>query len=223
MAQQISLLYHHVPLDGIILQDGPAAAKQWTLANNQELVQWSMLNPKTINSFGEIKVIDRNYSGFDNLVMLARQDIGAKSNIHESAIFDTQSKGFSGNQGDITLKQNEYLVGLGRELAPQFQNVVKMMALSLFGTKSKQAKKINSLCLVFDSPTVMTNEQKATSGNNFSTMIQSLVGSGIALTTSVKIAKLFINDIEIVDELMTEIKTSEKKAEKAENVKKEKR
>lgn len=213
MAQQISLLYHHVPLDGVIAQDGPAAATEWTKANNIALSQWSLTNPKSINSFGEIKVVDRNYSGFDNLVMLARQDIGAKSGLHESSLFDTQSKGFSGNEDDITLKQSEFLSNLAQELEPQFKNVIKIMALSCFGTNSKQAKKLDSLKFVFQSPSVVSSSQRAKSGNNFSTMVQSLVGSGIKLSTASKVAQLFIDDVDISEELMNEIVENEKEAD----------
>ena len=216
MAQQISLLYHHVPLDGVIAQDGPAAAAQWTTANNQALKAWSMLNPKTINSFGEIKTIDRNYNGFDSLIQILRQDVGAKSGLHESSLFDTQGKGFQGPGDEIAMKQSEYLSNLGSDLAPQFKNVSKVMVLSYFGFTEENLERVEDLELVFESPTVISPEQREKSGASFSTMIQTLSGAQVPLPTAYKLAKLFVDSVEYPDEITSEIKKAQTDNEEAE-------
>ena len=45
MCQQMSLLVHELPLDGIIAQNGPKAAKAWVKENEEQMRKWSMLNP----------------------------------------------------------------------------------------------------------------------------------------------------------------------------------
>jgi hypothetical protein len=65
--QQMSLLVHQLPLDCIIAQNGPEAAKKLQAENEEQLRNWSMLNPKAINSYGEIAVVNRTYSGLDAL------------------------------------------------------------------------------------------------------------------------------------------------------------
>ena len=75
MCQQMSLLVHTLPLDGIIAQNGVKAAKAWQKENEREMRDWSILNPKAINSYGEISVVNRNYTGFDSLIDAIRKDI----------------------------------------------------------------------------------------------------------------------------------------------------
>ena len=75
MAQQMSLLVNVLPLDGMMAQNGPVAVKKFVHKNNRRLRSWSMLNPTTINSYGEIVPINRSFTDFDSLNMALRQDV----------------------------------------------------------------------------------------------------------------------------------------------------
>jgi hypothetical protein len=77
MAQQMSLMYHHIPADGLILENGPEAAKDLFKLNEQQMREWSMLHPKAFNSVGEIKILERTYSGYQQLISEAKLAVAA--------------------------------------------------------------------------------------------------------------------------------------------------
>lgn len=87
MAQQMSLMYHQFPADGLIIENGPQYAKQFFKENEAEMRSWSMLNPKAINSVGEIKILERTYTGFQQLIQESRLALSAASNIPSSTLF----------------------------------------------------------------------------------------------------------------------------------------
>ena len=55
MAQQSSLMYHAIPADGLIIENGPDYAKQFFKENEQQMREWSMLHPRAINSVVKLK------------------------------------------------------------------------------------------------------------------------------------------------------------------------
>lgn len=201
MSQQLSLMYHHIPMDGLIAQNGAKYADQYAKLNEAQMRDWSNINPRTINSFGEIKTIQRNYAGFSELVSLLRQDIGAKSGIAESILFHTQSTGFSDNKEDVTLKQAETVGAFGQELAYQLKPIVKVLILSCFGPDSEEARKCDEVSIAFDSPTVVTNEEKISSLTAFASAVAQFYSTGMSAKDSVEMSRAFI-DMEIPQELM---------------------
>lgn len=207
MSNQMSLLYHHIPLDAITFQNGPDSVKDWAEENSKQLSAWNSVTPKTINSFGELKTIERNYQGFPDLITILRQDIAAKSEIPESVLFHTQATGFVDNDSDTSVKQAETLKKVGNDLAPQLKEFCYWLVYSCFGPDSPQAKKVDSLKIVFDSPTVVTEESRAKMGNNFSSIVQTLVGAGATLESAAKVAKVFIPWTGFTDE---DVKSLEK-------------
>ena len=217
MSQQMSLLYHHIPLDGIMVQNGvDDGMKSIADQNAKSLRDWSMMNPKVINSLGEIKTVERNYAGYPELAMLLRQDISAKCRISESSIWYTQPQGFDNNTGDITIRDAETMQLLGNEMAPQIHPLVKMLVYSCFGPESPQADKVDGLQICFDSPTVMTSEEKAKLGNSFASIIQTLTSSGAPLDSAAKIAQEFMTSVDVSDAMMEEFAAAQQKIEEQE-------
>jgi len=214
MGQQISLVYQHIPADPIIFANGPQAFKEWADENSQQLALWSINNPKTFNSYGEIKTLERNYTGYEDLVRLLRENIGAESTIPESSIFHTQSKGFSDNIEDVTLKQSEAFKQIGNIFEEQMNPLIFTMGLDYFGRKNEE--KVKSLKLCLDSNTVITNDQKATIGSNFFSMIQMGVSSGMTQDIAGKIASKFISGVNIDDETINMLKEAQEEADKKE-------
>ena len=214
MAQQISLVYTHIPADPIIFQSGPAYFEEWAEQNNQSLALWSSTTPKTFNSYGEIKVLDRNYSGFDELVRLLRENIGAESTIPESSIFHSQSKGFSDNTEDVTLKQSEAFKQISNIFVEQVRPLVYIMGLDFFGVNNEAKVRTLELCL--DSNTILTNDQKASMGMNFFNMLQVGMSSGLPVTQVAQIARKFISGIKIDDSDIQLLEQAQEEADKKE-------
>lgn len=202
MAQQMSLLVHEIPLDGIIAQNGPEAAEEFAQANSAKMRNWSMNNPMTINSFGKLTAINRSFAEYSDLIMSLRQDVSANCGIPESVLFHTLSKGFSDNTEEITLKQSETIKNVNNAILPTLQPIVKMLVYSCFGKNSPQAAVCDKVRLSFESPTVISNEEKGKLLEKFSNAVNMLTQAGARMGDSVTIAKAFIPEINIPDDVM---------------------
>lgn len=207
MAQQMSLLVHEIPLDGIIAQNGPDAADEFAERNSERMRQWSMLNPITINSFGKLTAINRSFENYDSLIMSLRQDVSANSGIPESVLFHTLSKGFSDNTEEITLKQSETIKNINNSIQPSLQPIVKILVYSCFGKDSDQAKISDRVRLSFESPTVITNEEKGKLLEKFSNGVNMITQSGADLADAITIAKCFIPEMNIPEDVMERLRS----------------
>lgn len=199
MCQQMSLLVHELPLDGIIAQNGPTAAKQWQKENEEQLRNWSILNPKAINSFGEIKVVDRTYSGFDNLIDAIRKDVSAKAGIPESVIFFSQPSGiFNKTEEDVLLKQSETIRLIQRTVAPSLSKVLPYLAASLWGCPDWDTfVKYQTLQIDFDTPVISSPSQKAEIGFKYASTIKMLVDTGMTVESALAFAEKIIGEVEL--------------------------
>jgi hypothetical protein len=210
MAQQMSLLVHEIPLDGIIAQNGAESANEFIASNNEALRKWSMNNPLTINSYGELKAVNRTFTNYAELIMSLRQDIGANCGLAESDLFDTQSKGFDDNVESKSRKYSETAKSVNEEIMPSFKNIIKIIIASCFGTDHEYFQKADRVRLSFESPEVVTNEERGKLLEKFANAVASLKGAGMGLQTAVKITQKFIPDFNLpsslVDTLDDEVK-----------------
>ena len=200
MCQQMSLLVHQLPLDGIIAQNGPDAAKKWQKENEEQLRDWSMLNPKAINSYGEIAVVNRTYTGFDSLVDAIRKDVSAKSGIPESVIFFSQPNGiFNKTEEDVLLKQSETIRMIQKVIAPAINQVLPYIAVSCWGLpKGEESwEQYQTLQIDFDSPVISSPSQKADIAQKYSQSVATLVGAGMPLQTAVSFVSRLASEVEL--------------------------
>ncbi len=206
MAQQMSLIYFKLPQDGLIAQNGIAVAQELARFNSGEMNKASNINIKTINAVGEVVTVNRTYTGFSELVTILRQDIAAKCGFPESVLFHTQPTGFSDNQEDTTLKQAETIQRIATSVAPQLKPLMKILVASCFGEDSDQFKRADRLNICFESPIVLTNEEKTEQGKVFFEMLNNGTSAGLPLDISIEIAKQFVPDIEIDDSIIDRMK-----------------
>lgn len=210
MAQQCSLMYHSMPADGLIIENGPAYAKKFFNQNDDEMRTWSMLHPKTINSIGEIKVIERTYTGFRDLINESRLALCAASGMQESVLFAEKATGLaSDNRDDVELKQSETIRLLFNNVAPAFQNVIELLVYSCFGKNSEQAKHAKEVRIKADDGVIVSDQDKAQLGQAFTTIASQLVGIGAPMSTAIKIAQKFVPSAELDEETMKEIGAGE--------------
>lgn len=210
MAQQCSLMYHAMPADGLIIENGPSYAKKFFEQNEREMREWSMLHPKTINSVGEIKVIERTFSGFRDLINESRLALCAASSVPESVLFAEKATGLaSDNRDDVELKQSEAIRLLFNNLAPAFQNCIELLVYSCFGLNSEQAKHAKEVRIAPDSGVILSDQDKAQLGQAFSTISGQFVSMGVPLSTAIKVAQKFVPSAEIDEETMDSITAGE--------------
>lgn len=211
MAQQMSLLLHELPLDGILAQNGLDAAREFMQENDAQLRKWSMLNPTTINSFGKVYAVDRSYAGYEELGLMLRQDIGAQSGLPESVLFHTQPKGFSNNTEEVLLKQSETIRMAGNSLLPMLRPSIEVMAISCFGPEQDILDHLQYIQLSFETPVVATETERSEASARYAASLSSLVTSGVPIKEAIELLKQFYREVEISTEFMTAVAEREER------------
>ena len=210
MAQQSSLMYHAIPADGLIIENGPDYAKKFFQENEEQMRKWSMLHPRTINSVGEIKILERTYSGYRDLLNESRLGLCASSGVAESILFEEKATGLaSDNRDDVTLKQSEMIRLLFNSVAPSFKNCIDLLVCSCFGANSEQAKNAGKVRIKADNGFVLSENDKAQLGQAFTSMAGQMTAMGLPLSTAIKVARSFVPSAEIDEETMNAINAGE--------------
>ena len=210
MAQQSSLMYHAIPADGLIIENGPEYAEKFFKKNEQQMREWSMLHPRAINSVGEIKILERTYSGYRDLIKEAALGLCASSGVAESILFEEKATGLaSDNRDDVTLKQSEMIRLLFNNVAPAFKNCIELLVCSCFGCNSEQAALAGKIKIKADSGYVLSEMDKAQLGSSFTQVAGGLVAMGVPLSTAIKVSQKFIPSAEIDEETMKELTAGE--------------
>jgi hypothetical protein len=210
MAQQSSLMYHAIPADGLIIENGPDYAKKFFAENEDQMRKWSMLHPRTINSVGEIKILDRTYSGYQDLMKQAELGLCASSGVAESILFEERATGLaSDNREDVTLKQSEMIRLLFNNVAPAFKNCIELLVCSCFGANSEQAALAKKVRIKADNGFVLSETDKAQLGQAFTAMAGQFVAMGVPLTEAIKVAQKFVPSAEIDEDTMNALGAGE--------------
>ncbi|MBR5007866.1 MAG: hypothetical protein IKY09_02695 [Methanocorpusculum sp.] len=210
MAQQSSLMYHAMPADGLIIENGPEFAKQYFKENEEQMRKWSMLHPRAINSVGEIKILERTYSGYRDLLNESRLALCASSGVAESILFEEKATGLaSDNREDVTLKQSEMIRLLFNTVTPSFKNCIELLVCSCFGANSEQAKHARKVQIKADNGFVLSELEKSQLGTAFTTMAGQFTAMGVPLSTALKVAQKFVPSAEIDEKTMNELTTGE--------------
>jgi hypothetical protein len=213
MFQQQSIMFTTLNLDAAMVMSGPDAVEEIVQANQERLRKANLLKPEAFNSAstaGDIKVIERNFSGFKEILGAMTQAISAKSCIPETVLFQLQSSGFSNNKEDILLKQSEVITMLANDTAPQLRNIIKILTISCFGANSLQAQK--EVSIKFGSPVVSTDTEKSDIGVKLSQFISTCIASGISIDIAIKLSKQFYT-YEIDDEDMARLEATPEMAQ----------
>lgn len=206
MAQQSSLMYHAMPADGLIIENGPEAAREFFKENEKQMREWSILHPRAVNSIGEIKILERTYAGFNNLIAESRLAFSSSCGIPESVLFAEKSTGLAtDNADDIELKQSEMARLLFNNVAPSFKNCIKILVADCFGRNSEQYKHADEVEIKADDGVVMSDQEKAQIGQSLAQIAGSFVAMGAPLGTSLKAADKLVKDGELDQETIDEL------------------
>lgn len=206
MAQQSSLMYHALPADGILIENGPDYAREYMQENEAQMRDWSILHPRAVNSIGEIKVIDRTYTGYRDLVSETKVALCASSGLAESILFGEKATGLaSDNRDDVLLKQSEMIRLLFNTTSPAFVPCIELLVYSCFGLDSEQAKHAKEVKIKADNGFVLSDTEKAQIGGSFAQILATLSQIGIPLDSALKIAKSFAPSAEIDEKLLSNL------------------
>lgn len=214
MAQQMSLMYHEIPADGLIIENGPEFARQYFKENEAQMREWSMLHPKAINSVGEIKILERTYTGFQQLIAEARLALCSSSSVPESILFAEKASGLaSDNRDDVTLKQSETIRLLFNNVAPAFKPSIELLVYSCFGKNSDQAKYAKDVRIKADDGIILSDQDKAQLGQSFTTIIGQMVSVGVPMGTAVNVAQKFVPSADLDQKTLEQLSSGSDEAE----------
>lgn len=206
MAQQMSLLLYRMPLDALNATVGVEQVEKLMSVNEEQMKSWSSLSPKAVNMVGEVEVVDRTYSGFEQFVGAIKSNFAAQTEIPEPAIWHTPNKGFSDNTQESLIKQSETLQMRQHYVERYMQKAKDILVAHCFGTDSEEWKNRSQVQLRFAKPEITTEKDLADVGAKFSASINSLVQAGFTPDVAVQTAQQFFPKVEITDEQLNSIK-----------------
>lgn len=208
MAQQMSLILYRMPLDALNATLGTEKVRELMKINEENMSQWSALSPKAVNMVGEVEVVDRTYSGFEQFVGAMKSDLAAQCGLPEPSLWHTPNKGFSDNTTESLLKQSETLQMSQRFLERSMGPAKDALIAHAFGTDSEEWKRRGELRMTFNKPIISTEKDLAEVGARFAASVSSFVQAGVSPDIAIDLSSQFFPTVKITKEMLNKAKTS---------------
>lgn len=208
MAQQMSLILYKMPLDALNATIGPDKVKQLMQINEEKMAEWSAVDPKAVNMVGDVEVVDRTYSGFEQFIGAMKSNLASQAELPEPVLWHTPNKGFSDNTTESLLKQSETLQMKQRFLERCLKPATDALIAHVFGTDSEEWEHRNELKMTFSKPIISTEKDLAEVGARFAASVSSFVNAGVSPDTALELSAQFFPTVKITDELLAKAKAS---------------
>lgn len=208
MAQQMSLLLYKMPIDALNATVGVNQVEKLMQVNEEQMKSWSALSPKAVNMVGEVEVVDRSYSGFEQFVAALKSDLAAQSEIPEPNLWHTPNKGFSDNTQESLIKQSETLQMRQHFVERYMQKAKDCLIAHVWGTDSEEWKNRGHIKLKFDKPLITTEKDLSDVGAKFAAATNSFVQAGMSPDTAMQILRPLYPSIKLTDEDLGDVKNS---------------
>lgn len=208
MAQQMSLILYKMPLDALNATIGADKVRELMAINEEKMAGWSALSPKAVNMVGEVEVVNRTYSGFEQFVGAMKSDLAAQCELPEPTLWHTPNKGFSDNTTESLLKQSETLQMKQRFLERSMGPAKDSLIAHVFGMDSPEWEKRNTIRMVFNKPTISTEKDLAEVGARFAASVSSFVQAGVSPDIAMDLSSQFFPTVKITKEMLDKAKQS---------------
>lgn len=208
MAQQMSLILYKMPLDALNATIGPEKVKQLMQINEEKMAEWSAVSPKAVNMVGDVEVVDRTYSGFEQFVGAMKSNLASQAELPEPVLWHTPNKGFSDNTTESLLKQSETLQMKQRFLERCLTPATDALIAHVFGTDSEEWKHRRELRMTFSKPIISTEKDLAEVGARFAASVSSFVNAGVSPDVAIQLSAQFFPTVKITDEILRMAKES---------------
>lgn len=208
MAQQMSLILYKMPLDALNATIGADKVRDLMKINEEKMSEWSALSPKAVNMVGEVEVVDRTYSGFEQFVGAMKSDLAAQCELPEPSLWHTPNKGFSDNTTESLLKQSETIQMKQRFLERSMGPAKDALVAHVFGTDSEEWERRAELRMTFNKPTISTEKDLAEVGARFAASVSSFVQAGVAPDIAIDLSSQFFPTVKITQEMLSKAKKS---------------
>lgn len=211
MAQQMSLILYRMPLDALNATIGPDKVKELMKINEEKMAEWSAVDPKAVNMVGDVEVVDRTYSGFEQFIGAMKSNLASQAELPEPVLWHTPNKGFSDNTTESLLKQSETLQMKQRFLERCLKPCTDALIAHVFGTDSEEWKYRDELKMTFSKPIISTEKDLAEVGARFAASVSSFVNAGVSPDTAIELSSQFFPTVKITDEILRMAKESYEK------------
>lgn len=211
MAQQMSLILYKMPLDALNATIGPDKVKQLMQINEEKMAEWSAVDPKAVNMVGDVEVVDRTYSGFEQFIGAMKSNLASQAELPEPVLWHTPNKGFSDNTTESLLKQSETLQMKQRFLERCLTPCTDALIAHVFGTDSEEWKHRSELKMTFSKPVISTEKDLAEVGARFAASVSSFVNAGVSPDVAIQLSSQFFPTVKITDEILRMAKESYEK------------
>lgn len=208
MAQQMSLLLYRMPLDALNATIGADKVKELMRINEEKMNEWSAVSPKAVNMVGEVEVVDRTYSGFEQFVGAMKSELAAQSELPEPTLWHTPNKGFSDNTTESLLKQSEALRMSQSYLERCMKPCTDALIAHVFGKDSEEWENRHTIRMSFAKPVISTEKDLAEVGARFAASVSSFVNAGVSPDTALELSSQFFPTVKVTDELLVKAKKS---------------
>lgn len=208
MAQQMSLVLYKMPLDALNATIGPNKVRELMQINEEKMAEWSALSPKAVNMVGDVEVVDRTYSGFEQFIGAMKSNLASQAELPEPVLWHTPNKGFSDNTTESLLKQSETLQMKQRFLERCMQPCTEALIAHVFGTDSEEWQHRSELKMTFSKPIISTEKDLAEVGARFAASISSFVNAGVSPDTAIELSSQFFPTVKVTDEMLAKAKAS---------------
>lgn len=211
MAQQMSLILYKMPLDALNATIGPEKVKELMQINEQKMAEWSAVDPKAVNMVGDVEVVDRTYSGFEQFIGAMKSNLASQAELPEPVLWHTPNKGFSDNTTESLLKQSETLQMKQRFLERCLKPCTDALIAHVFGTDSEEWEHRHELKMTFSKPVISTEKDLAEVGARFAASVSSFVNAGVSPDTAIELSSQFFPTVKVTDEILRMAKESYEK------------
>ena len=211
MAQQMSLILYKMPLDALNATIGPQKVRELMEINEEKMAEWSAVDPKAVNMVGDVEVVDRTYSGFEQFIGAMKSNLASQAELPEPVLWHTPNKGFSDNTTESLLKQSETLQMKQRFLERCLKPCTDALIAHVFGTDSDEWKHRDELKMTFSKPVISTEKDLAEVGARFAASVSSFVNAGVSPDVAIQLSSQFFPTVKITDEILKMAKESYEK------------
>ena len=210
MAQQMSLILYKMPLDALNATIGADKVKELMKINEEKMTEWSSLSPKAVNMVGEVEVVDRTYSGFEQFVGAMKSNLASQCGLPEPSLWHTPNKGFSDNTTESLLKQSETIQMSQKFLERSMCPCKDALIAHVFGTDSEEWNRRYEIRMIFNKPIISTEKDLAEVGARFAASVSSFVQAGVSPDIAMDLSSQFFPAVKLTKEMLDKAKASYK-------------
>lgn len=208
MAQQMSLILYKMPLDALNATIGAEKVRELMQINEEKMTEWSALSPKAVNMVGDVEVVDRTYSGFEQFIGAMKSDLAAQCGLPEPSLWHTPNKGFSDNTTESLLKQSETIQMSQKFLERSMGPCKDALIAHVYGTDSEEWERRDEIRMTFNKPIISTEKDLAEVGARFAASVSSFTQAGVSPDIAIDLSSQFFPTVKITDEMLRKAKTS---------------